>query len=105
MAPREAGLDYNTVDMSERTLREVYLPPYKAGFDAGALSAMASFNEISGIPSTGNHWLMTDLLRGEWGFQGFVVSDYTGDEEMIAARLSPRTGAMRHGSRSSRAST
>ena len=80
----EAGLDYNTVDMSERTLREVYLPPYKAGFDAGALSAMASFNEINGVPSTGNHWLMTDLLRGEWGFQGFVVSDYTGDEEMIA---------------------
>jgi len=80
----EAGLDYNTVDMSERTLREVYLQPYKAGFDAGALSAMASFNEISGVPSTGNHWLMTDLLRGEWGFQGFVVSDYTGDEEMIA---------------------
>ena len=80
----EAGLDYNTVDMSERTLREVYLPPYKAGFDAGALSAMASFNEISGIPSTGNRWLMTDLLRGEWAFQGFVVSDYTGDEEMIA---------------------
>ena len=80
----EAGLDYNTVDMSERTLREVYLQPYKAGFDAGALSAMASFNEISGVPSTGNRWLMTDLLRGEWGFQGFVVSDYTGDEEMIA---------------------
>ena len=80
----EAGLDYNTVDVSERTLREVYLPPYKAGFDAGALSAMASFNELSGIPATGNHWLMTELLRGEWGFQGFVVSDYTGDEEMIA---------------------
>jgi len=79
----ESGLDYNTVDMSERTLREVYLRPYKAGFDAGALSAMASFNEISGIPATGNHWLLTELLRGEWGFQGFVVSDYTGDEEMI----------------------
>ncbi|MES2121060.1 MAG: glycoside hydrolase family 3 N-terminal domain-containing protein [Pseudomonadota bacterium] len=79
----EAGLDYNTVDMSMRRLREVYLPPYKAGFDAGALSAMASFNEINGVPSTGNHWLMTELLRGEWGFQGFVVSDYTGDEEMI----------------------
>ena len=79
----EAGLDYNTVDMSERTLREVYLQPYKAGFDAGALSGMASFNEISGVPSTGNRWLMADLLRGEWGFQGFVVSDYTGDEEMI----------------------
>src|SRR6059058_1851451 len=80
----EAGLDYNTVDMSEERLREVYLQPYKAGFDAGALSAMASFNEINGLPSTGNRWLMTDLLRGEWGFQGFVVSDYTGDEEMIA---------------------
>ena len=79
----EAGLDYNTVDLSERTLREVYLPPFKAAFDAGALSAMASFNELSGIPATGNRWLLTDLLRGEWGFQGFVVSDYTGDEEMI----------------------
>jgi len=79
----EAGLDYNTVDVSERTLREVYLPPYKAAFDAGALSAMASFNEISGVPSTGNEWLMTELLRAEWKFQGFVVSDYTGDEELI----------------------
>jgi beta-glucosidase len=80
----ESGLDYNVVDISERRLREVYLQPYKAGFDAGALSAMASFNEINGIPATGNHWLQTELLRGEWGFQGFVVSDYTGDEEMIA---------------------
>jgi beta-glucosidase len=80
----ESGLDYNVVDISESRLREVYLPPYKAGFDAGALSAMASFNEINGVPSTGNRRLMTDLLRGEWGFQGFVVSDYTGDEEMIA---------------------
>lgn len=80
----EAGLDYNTVDVSERTLREVYLPTYKAAFDAGALSTMASFNEISGIPATGNRWLLTELLRGEWGFQGFIVSDYTGDEEMIA---------------------
>jgi beta-glucosidase len=79
----EAGLDYNTVDISERTLREVYLPPFKSAFDAGALSAMASFNEISGIPSTGNEWLMRTLLRGEWGFEGIVVSDYTGDEEMI----------------------
>lgn len=81
----ESGLDYNVVDMSDRRLREVYLQTYKAGFEAGALSAMASFNEINGVPSTGNHWLLTDLLRGEWGFQGFVVSDYTGDEEMIAA--------------------
>ena len=80
----ESGLDYNVVDMSERRLREVYLRPYKAGFDAGALSAMASFNEINGVPATGNHWLLTEILRNEWGFQGFVVSDYTGDEEMIA---------------------
>jgi beta-glucosidase len=81
----ESGLDYDVANMSMRRLREVYLPPYKAGFDAGALSAMASFNEINGVPSTGNRWLMTDLLRGEWGFKGFVVSDYTGDEEMILA--------------------
>src|SRR5438270_1980867 len=80
----ESGLDYNSADISEPRLREVYLQPYKAGFDAGALSAMASFNEINGVPSTGNRWLMTDLLRGEWAFKGFVVSDYTGDEEMIA---------------------
>jgi beta-glucosidase len=79
----EAGLDYNSVDMSMRHLREVYLPTYKAGLDAGALSIMASFNDINGVPATGNHWLLTELLRGEWGFQGFVVSDYTGDEEMI----------------------
>jgi beta-glucosidase len=79
----EAGLDYNIVDISERTLRDVYLKTYKAAIDAGSLSVMASFNEINGVPATGNHWLMTDVLRGEWGLQGFVVSDYTGDEEMI----------------------
>ncbi len=90
--------------MSERTLREVYLPPYKAAFDAGALSAMASFNEMSGIPATGNHWLMTEVLRGEWGFQGFVVSDYTGDEEMIAHGYA-KDGRDAAGSPSSPAST
>lgn len=79
----ESGLDYNTVDVSERTLRETYLPPFKAAFDQGAASTMASFNEISGVPATGNKWLMDDVLRGEWKFGGFVVSDYTGDEEMI----------------------
>jgi beta-glucosidase len=79
----EAGLDYSTVDVSERTLREVYLPPFKTALDAGVLSFMASFNEISGVPSTGNEWLMRKLLRDEWGFEGFVVSDYTGDMEMI----------------------
>ncbi len=80
----EGGLDYNTVDVSERTLREVYLPPFKTAFDAGSLTTMAAFNEISGVPATANAWLMTQVLRGEWGFRGFVVSDYTGDEEMIA---------------------
>ncbi|HEX2624634.1 MAG TPA: glycoside hydrolase family 3 N-terminal domain-containing protein [Sphingomicrobium sp.] len=81
----EAGLDYNPVDLSERTLREIYLRPYKAGLDAGAATVMSSFNEISGIPANGSHWLQTEILRGEWGFDGFVVSDYTGDEEMIVA--------------------
>jgi len=80
----EAGLDYGPADISERTLREIYLPPFRAAVDAGAMSLMASFNEISGIPSTGNSWLLRDVLRAEWGFQGIVVSDYTGDEEMVA---------------------
>lgn len=80
----EAGLDYNTVDVSERTLREVYFPPFQAAAEAGAPTFMASFNELSGVPATGNHWLQTEVLRGEWGFDGLVVSDYTGDEEMIA---------------------
>lgn len=80
----EAGLDYNTVDVSERTLREVYFPPFQAGFDAGALSTMAAFNELSGIPATANAWLLDDVLRGEWGFRGLVVSDYTADLELVA---------------------
>ncbi|UIJ47329.1 glycoside hydrolase family 3 C-terminal domain-containing protein [Sphingomonas cannabina] len=80
----EAGLDYNSVDVSERTLREVYFPPFEAAAAAGVPTFMASFNELSGIPATGNHWLQTEVLRGEWGFGGLVVSDYTGDEEMIA---------------------
>ncbi len=80
----EAGLDYNTVDVSERTLREVYFPPFEAALEAGALSVMASFNEISGIPATANTWLLSDVLRGEWNFRGLVVSDYTGDMELIA---------------------
>jgi beta-glucosidase len=80
----EAGLDYNSVDVSERTLREVYFPPFQAALDAGAGTVMAAFNEISGIPATANHWLLTDVLRGEWNFRGLVVSDYTADEELIA---------------------
>jgi beta-glucosidase len=72
----EGGRDYNTVDISERTLHETYLPPFKAAVDAGALSFMASFNEIAGIPSSINHNLMTEILRNRWGYHGFVVSDW-----------------------------
>lgn len=79
----QAGRDYNTVDMSERWLREFYLPPYKAAVDAGALSVMASFNELDGVPAHANAHLMNEILRDEWGFEGFVVSDYTGIMEMI----------------------
>jgi beta-glucosidase len=79
----QAGRDYNTVDMSERWLREFYLPPYKAAVDAGALSVMASFNELDGVPATANRHLMKDILRDEWGFKGFVVTDYTGINEMV----------------------
>jgi len=78
----EGGRDYNTVDLSERTLREVYLPPYRAALDAGARSVMTSFNEIGGVPSTASPWLMTTVLRREWGFRGFVVSDWTAVEEL-----------------------
>ncbi|MFZ4771168.1 MAG: glycoside hydrolase family 3 N-terminal domain-containing protein, partial [Ferruginibacter sp.] len=79
----EAGRDYNTTDMSLQRMYNEYLPPYKAAFDAGAGSAMASFNDVNGIPATGNKWLMTDVLRKQWGFKGFVVTDYTGINEMI----------------------
>ena len=79
----EGGRDYNTVDLSERTLREVYLPPYHAAIAAGAGSVMTSFNEIGGIPSTASPWLMTTVLRREWGFTGFVVSDWTAVAELL----------------------
>ncbi len=79
----EAGRDYNTVDMSRHRMYNEYLPPYKAAVDAGAGSIMASFNEIDGIPATANKWLLTDVLRKEWGFNGFVISDYTGVSELI----------------------
>jgi beta-glucosidase len=79
----EGGRDYNTVDLSERTLREVYLPPYQAALKAGAGSVMTSFNEIGGIPSTASPWLMTTLLRREWGFRGLVVSDWTAVAELL----------------------
>ena len=79
----EAGRDYNTTDMSRIRMYNEYLPPYKAAIDAGAGSVMASFNEIDGIPATGNKWLLTDLLHNQWGFNGFVVTDYTGILEMV----------------------
>ena len=79
----EAGRDYNTVDMSKVTMYNDYLPPYKAAVDAGAGSVMTSFNVIDGIPASGNHWLLTELLRNQWGFKGFVVTDYTATNEMI----------------------
>lgn len=79
----EAGRDYNTVDMSRIRMYNDYFPPYKAAVDAGVGSVMASFNEIDGIPATGNKWLMTDVLRKQWGFKGFVVTDYTGIMEMM----------------------
>jgi beta-glucosidase len=79
----EAGRDYNTVDMSKVTMYNDYLPPYKAAVDAGAGSVMTSFNVVDAIPATGNHWLLTELLRNQWGFDGFVVTDYTAINEMI----------------------
>lgn len=79
----EAGRDYNTVDMSKVRMYNEYFPPYKAAIDAGAGSVMTSFNEVDGIPASANKWLMTDLLRNQWGFNGFVVTDYTAINEMI----------------------
>jgi beta-glucosidase len=79
----EAGRDYNTTDMSHLRMYNEYFPPYKAAVDAGAGTVMASFNEVDGVPATANKWLMTDVLRKQWGFKGFVVTDYTGINEMI----------------------
>ena len=80
----EAGRDYNTTDMSLTRMHNEYMSPYKAAVEAGVGSVMASFNDINGIPATANKYLMTDVLRKQWGFKGFVVSDYTGNNEMIA---------------------
>ena len=76
------GRDYNTVDMSRRAMEETYFPPYRAAIDAGARTVMTAFNEIDGIPASGNRWLLTELLREQWGFQGWVVTDYTAVSEM-----------------------
>lgn len=79
----EAGRDYNTTDMSLHRMYNEYLPPYKAAIDAGAGSVMTAFNDINGVPATANKWLMTDVLREQWGFDGFVVTDYTAINELI----------------------
>lgn len=79
----EAGRDYNTTDMSRLTMYQNYLPPYKAAIDAGAGSVMTSFNDVEGIPVSANKWLLTDVLRNEWGFKGFIVSDFNAIQEMI----------------------
>lgn len=79
----EAGRDYNTTDVSERTLREVYFPPFKAAVDAGVGTFMSAFNDLNGVPASANHFTLTEVLRGEWKFDGFVVSDYTSVEELI----------------------
>jgi beta-glucosidase len=79
----EAGRDYNTTDMSERTLREVYFPPFKAAVDEGVGTFMSAFNVLNGVPASANPFTLTKVLRGEWKFDGFVVSDYTAVEELM----------------------
>ena len=79
----EAGREYNETEISERTMREIYLPPFKAGLDAGAASVMSAFNSISGVPASGNAWLTDTVLRREWGYTGFVTSDWTSVAELI----------------------
>lgn len=78
----QGGRDYHTVDMSRRAMVETYFPPYQAAIEAGARTVMTSFNEIDGIPASGNRWLLTELLREQWGFQGWIVTDYTAVSEM-----------------------
>lgn len=79
----QAGRDYHTVDISERTMRDIYLPPFQAAADAGAATFMTSFNEYDGVPASGSRYLLTDVLRKKWGFKGFVVTDYTSINEMV----------------------
>lgn len=80
----EGGRDYNTAMISERALRNTYFPAFKACIDAGALTLMTSFNDVDGVPSTGNSWLLQDVLREEWGFEGMVVTDWNSSGEMVA---------------------
>ena len=79
----EGGRDYNTTEMSEQTLREIYFPPFKAAVDAGVGSLMSAFNDLNGVPTSANPFTLTKVLRGEWKFDGFVVSDYTSVKELI----------------------
>src|ERR1051326_3186997 len=79
----EAGRDYNTTDMSERTLREIYFPPFKAAVDEGVGTLMSAFNDLNGVPASANSFTLTKVLRGEWKFDGFVVGDYSGVQELI----------------------
>ena len=89
----EGGRDYNTTDMSEQRLRNLYLPPFKAAIDAGADTVMCSFNAINGVPGCANDYLETDILKGEWGFDGFIESDYTAVAELRACPPTTRTRA------------
>jgi beta-glucosidase len=94
----ESGRDYNTTDMSEQRLRNLYLPPFKAAIDAGADTAMCSFNAINGVPGCGNDYTMNQILKGEWGFDGFVESDWTAVAEMRACPPKrPDSGECGHG--------
>jgi beta-glucosidase len=94
----EGGREYNTTDMSEQRLRNLYLPPFKAAVDAGADTAMCSFNAISGVPGCANHETETDILKGEWGFDGFIESDYTAVAELRACPpKTPDSGPCGHG--------
>src|SRR5258708_37784291 len=79
----EGGRDYNTVDISEQLLREVYLPPFHAAVDAGVGTLMSAFNDLNGIPATANHHTLTDILHDEWKFKGFGVSGYDSVHELI----------------------
>ncbi len=94
----EAGRDYNTTDMSEQRLRNMYLPPFKAAIDAGADTAMCSFNALNGVPGCGNDYLMNEILKGEWDFDGFVEGDWTAVAELRACPpKNPDTGECGHG--------
>jgi beta-glucosidase len=94
----EGGRDYNTTDMSEQRLRNLYLPPFKAAVDAGAATAMCSFNAINGVPGCGNQETMTDILKGEWGFKGFIEADWAAVAEMRACPpVNPASGDCGHG--------